>query len=428
MRPNTAVPPVSTGVPKQIVVVGGGVTGAISAFELQRAGHQVTLLEANSWGSGSSSRSAACIRAQFGTPSTVKGMIYCTQYYRLWAEIVGGTQSPISQNGYLFLKDWNADMEAVRRTVAMQREAGLGAVQILNRVELDRIFPYLETTGVQGATWCPTDGFLEPGMVYSGAVAAAVELGAKVFQNREVCGVKFEGGKPIAVKTTSGEVFTGDLFVNCAGAWAPNISHMFRGFPLDIKARRRYLYFLEGFGPEGGEYLSAEDFQDLPMLITPRGAYCRPESAQGGGLMMGWLHPTRPVRPEFGNQDDVELRFATGGDNVYGESMRKELTAYLPDVAKMGNFRPTHAGFYEDSPDHNPFIGFDPWVPQLIHAAGFSGHGLMHAPFSARIVAELASSTASGLDTIRLPFTTGEVDIKPYEVDRKFANGEGMVI
>ena len=71
-------------------------------------------------------------------------------------------------------------------------------------------------------------------------------------------------------------------------------------------------------------------------------------------------------------------------------------------------------------------IDFDPFVKNLIHVAGFSGHGLMHAPFSARIVAELVAAEQR-LGEISLP-GFGFVDTDTYWVDREFHHGEGMVI
>ncbi len=422
---DSPIPPPPRGEKKRVIVIGGGVTGALSAFELRRAGHEVTLLEARNWGSGSSSRSAACIRAQFENPSTVRGMVYCIRYYKQWAQVVGGNESPIVQNGYLFLKDWHVDMEAVRRVVALQRAAGLPEVEILDPAAIYDRFPYLETTGIQGATWCPSDGFLYPHIVYGGAVEAAEARDVLTVQNAEVVSVVFKGNLPIAVKTADGRRFDGDVFVNACGVWAPRISHLFNGYPLDIKARRRYLYFIEGLNGGSDGYMNPDSFRNLPMLITPRGCYCRPESATGDKLMMGWLHPARPVRPEFENQDAVEPGFSHEVQD-YGRVVRKEITTYLPDVERMGRFSTVTAGFYEDTPDHNPLIGFDPWTPNLVHAAGFSGHGLMHAPFTAAAVAHLIAA-GSNLETVDLPLV-GKVDVGTFAVDRPFRSGEGMVI
>ena len=424
--------PQPCGVAKKVVVIGGGVTGALSAFELARAGHQVTLIEAGGLGNGSSSRSAACIRQQFGTPSTVKGMIYCTAFYKNWAEIMGDASkiSPMISNGYLFLKAWGAKMSEVEALVDIQHKAGLSDVCILSKKELEGKFPYLETTGLECATWCPSDGFLDPVIVYADAAEKASKHGATILQNEEVSSVEFDGAKAVGVKTKSGKVFHADIFVNAAGVWSPRISSMFDGYHLDIKAHRRYLYYLEGFKEEGeqGDFLlDAKDFHNLPMIITPRDGYCRP---QGNQLMMGWAHKTKPSHPVFGEQGIIEPGFGINADNSYGEALRKEIGTYLPDAikgGKMRNLSSVASGFYEDTPDHNPFIGYDPWVSNLIHAAGFSGHGLMHAPFSALLVSNLVNENKD-LDVVKLPLDLGPVDVKTFHLEREFKTSESMVI
>jgi sarcosine oxidase subunit beta len=427
MTQEIKIPPPPCGDPKSILIIGGGAVGASCAFELQRAGHHVTLLEARSIGNGSSSRSAACIRAQWGNPSTVRGMVYCERYYKNWTSVVGGSRSPMTSSGYLFMHDWAADMNAVRKVVAMQQNSGLTEVEVLDANALFNLFPYIETTGIQAATWCSVDGFLDPVAVYGDAIEAACKLGAVVKQSAEVVSVVFDQGQPVAVRTADGREFTADLFVNACGSWAPDISRFFNGHPLEIDSRKRYLYFLDGLNGHDGEFMSRYDFAHLPMIITPRGCYCRPESAHGGKLMMGWLHHAEPIRnPTFEVQDDIEPGFSPREEGNYGLAVRKEVTTYLPDAGMMGNLAVVSAGLYEDTPDRLPLIGWDPSIPRLIHAAGFSGHGLMHAPFTAATVAHLIAA-GHNIDTIELPLV-GNVNINTFAVDRQFTAGEDMVI
>src|SRR4051794_16872614 len=91
----------------RVVIIGGGATGALTAVALSEAGFEVVALEKSSIGNGSSSRSAACIRAQFETPETVIGMRYSEDWYMHFYEHVGIEPDPsrpmITQNGYLFL-------------------------------------------------------------------------------------------------------------------------------------------------------------------------------------------------------------------------------------------------------------------------------------------------------------------------------------
>jgi len=420
---NTVPRPVAGGSSKNICVIGGGVTGVLSAWELARMGHNVILVEARSLGNGASSRSAACIRAQFGTPSTVRGMLYSINFFERWTDIIPDSQACLKQNGYLFLKNYTADLEAVKQQVALQQEAGLKEVRFLDQDGINDLFPHIDSIGLSGATWCPRDGFIFPGIVYQDGGEAAKAQGVEIVQNDEVVAAHVAGAKASAVVLKSGRVVEADLFLNAANVWAPGISSLFGAMELPIKAERRYLYFLAGLKADSDWGLNLEEFPKLPMTITPGGAYSRPENQQ---LMMGWLQYPAPVVPTLDNQDDVDPGFGLGF-NEYGAAIRKEITQFLPAAQDMGKIMAVTTGFYDTTPDHNPLFGYDSRVGNLIHAAGFSGHGLMHAPFSARISAELVAA-GRNLVSLELPYGLGGVDLKPYGLERAFEHLEGMVI
>ncbi|MBE0460138.1 MAG: FAD-binding oxidoreductase [Candidatus Aminicenantes bacterium] len=415
--------PVANASYKNIVIIGGGVTGVLSAWELARMGAKVILVEARHLGSGASSRSAACIRAQFETLCTVQGMLYSINFFKHWTDIIENSQSPIRQNGYLFLKNYMADVEAVKRQVTMQQKAGLKEVEWLDEAALSEHFPYIDTIGIVGGTWCPKDGFLFPNIIYQDCSQAARKLGVEIIQNDPVVKAEISGSKAIAVILNSGRRIEADVFLNTANVWAPGISRLFGGIDLPITAERRYLYFLDGLKKDSDWGLKMADFPSLPMIVTPYGAYCRPENQQ---IMMGWLQHAKPATPTLDNQDDIEPGFGLGF-NEYGSAVRKEITQFLPAVQDMGRLVAVTTGFYDTTPDHNPLFGYDLNIHNLIHAAGFSGHGLMHAPFSARIVAELINA-GHNIETINLPYDIGRVGLKHLSLNRTFEYFEGMVI
>jgi len=408
---------------KNILVIGGGVTGVLSAWELARMGAKVILVEARHLGSGASSRSAACIRAQFDTISTVQGMIYSINFFENWTDIIENSESPICQNGYLFLKNYTADVEAVKRQVAAQQKAGLKEVVWLDEAALSEQFPYLDTIGIVGATWCPKDGFLFPNIIYQDASQAARKLGAKIIQNDPVVKADVSGNKATAVILESGSRIEADIFLNATNVWAQGISRLFGGMDLPITAERRYLYFLSGLKTDSDWGFKMEDFPSLPMTVTPNGAYCRPENKQ---LMIGWLQHPKPVTATLDNQDDIEPGYGLGF-NEYGAAVRKEVTQFLPAVQDMGRLVTVTTGFYNTTPDHNPLFGYDLNIHNLVHAVGFSGHGLMHAPFSARIAAELINA-GRNIETIDLPYDIGRVQLKHMALNRTFEYLEGMAI
>ncbi|MFZ5479952.1 MAG: NAD(P)/FAD-dependent oxidoreductase [Myxococcota bacterium] len=401
---------------RHAVVIGAGITGSLVAARLARAGWRVTVLEARHVGAGSSSRTAAGIRQQFSTPETVLGMRYSVDFYRRFREEVGGESVPIVQNGYLFLYAMQEDWDAARARVDMQRSLGLTEVEALATEALVARFPWVDRHVVLGGTYCPTDGFLRPETVYNEAIAAARARGAEIVQNAPVEGVE---GRIDAVLTPKGR-FAGDLFVDATNAWSPRLAEVLGATPLPISPLKRYLWMLERAGSLTGEQLAA-----MPLVIAPSGAYCRPENE--ASLLMGWAHAAEP-EPTFGyeDQDRVEPRFFhRGGPDTAGYETWAALAEVLPPLGEFAGLTATTSGYYAVTPDHNPFLGFDPAVPNLIRLVGFSGHGAMFGPFTAHVAAALAEA---GRDVETVPVLGFDVPLAPFRIGRRFVRGERLVI
>ncbi len=422
--------------PQHVVVIGAGITGALTAHRLLEAGVAVTILEAKEKGAGSSSRSAACYRQQFSTPSTVAAMLYSTRAYTEFKERFRcdpSTGDVLVQNGYLFLHDrpdFASDgdtaarraegWEAARRNVVMQREVGLEEVELLAPEEVEERFPHVAGDRLVGATFCPTDGFLHPDIIYMEGFRRVVELGGVLRQNERVeSGVFDPAGRLVAVRTSKGEEVRGDVFINATNAWGAKLSPVLGGTELPVAPIKRYLYFLQR-----GDGLSPETLQSWPMTITPSRAYCRPEN--GEQLLLGWAHATGGEDVSWDGQDAIEPEYfhKSGLDN-YGYAVWMELAESLPALEEFAGLDATTSGYYAVTPDHNPFLGFDPAQPALLHALGFSGHGAMMGPFTAAAVASMALARET---LTEITLDGRRIDLRPLLVGRTPTKGEGMVI
>ncbi len=425
------------GRPKHVVVIGAGITGALTAHRLLEAGVEVTILEAKEKGAGSSSRSAACYRQQFSTPSTVAAMLYSTRAYTEFKERFRcdpATGDVLVQNGYLFLHDRpdfaSDDSTAARReagwnaalaNVAMQQEVGLKEVEVLSPDEVEERFPHVAGDRLAGATFCPTDGFLHPDIIYMEGFRRVVELGGVLRQNERVESGAFDAsGRLVAVRTSKGEEVRGDIFINATNAWGAKLSPVLGGTELPVVPIKRYLYFLQR-----GPGLDADTLWSWPMTITPSRAYCRPEN--GEQLLLGWAHATDGEDVvSWDGQDAIEPEFfhKSGLDN-YGYAVWMELAESLPALEEFAGLDATTSGYYAVTPDHNPFLGFDPKQPTLLHALGFSGHGAMMGPFTAAAVSTMA---LEGETRSEITLDGRRIDLRPLLVGREPTRGEGMVI
>lgn len=405
---------------RKVVVIGGGITGSLVGHALRQAGWQVCILEAAHMGAGSSSRTAAGIRQQFSTRETVIGMQYSTQFYSRWREEIGGDLSPIQQNGYLFLFNSEESFQEARTRSLSQQSWGLVEVEALEKAPLREQFPFVEGENIVGGTWCPTDGFLRPEMIYNDAAEALRRDGGEIHQNSPVVEARHQGGKLTAVRTPKGW-HEADLFVDCTNAWTRKLSPILQAEDLPVAALKRYLWFIDR-----GEAWSETEMAKMPLVVAPDGAYCRPENKNS--MLVGWAHNTRDEAPAFAfeDQDFIESDFfhRTGTDTRPYEAWMSLAEAIGP-LGDFAGISATTAGFYGSTPDHNPFLDFDPRIPNLMRLVGFSGHGAMFGPFTAAIATALAE-TGTSLNDIEI--STGRADLSAFQIKRDFNNHEQMVI
>lgn len=415
-----------------VIVIGAGVTGTLIANELiqlvkangiaEAAPHKydVTVIEQGGIGNGSSSRSAACIRQQFSTEATVRGLMYAVDYYKNFAQHVGKKPDEVQvlvQNGYLFLYRTPERFQQAASTAAMQQQWGLKDVEVLKPQEILKKFPFVNQRELVGATWCHSDGFLRPEIIYGEAIENAVKNGAKVLQNCQVTGAVKNGNIITALKTTRGRVPC-DIVVNTTNAWAPRVSKLLGGTELPISPLKRFLWFLNAN--------HTPNVMQFPMTIADGGPYFRPENEHQ--VMLG--HATDiPPQPDFTNEDQdiVPWEYDLQNDDSLGMKTWLELSSWVPLLGKFGREkRGTTSGFYGTTPDHNPIIDYDLDVANLIHACGFSGHGIMQGPLTARIVCELIEK---GARQWTLDLQGKIIDTSAFALDRNFNNhAEAMVI
>jgi sarcosine oxidase, subunit beta len=367
-----------------VVIVGGGVIGASVAYHLAMRGiTEALVIERSGLGSGSTGRSAGGIRQQFSTEVNCRlSMLSVEKLLRFEADT--GWDPSFHQVGYLFLLTRPDDWSSFQASAAMQQSLGL-PVSLLSAADVQARVPPLVVDDVLGATFCPTDGHADPTQVCLGYAAAARARGVEVASGVSVTGIATQSGRVEAVETDDGRIST-PLVVDAAGPWAAQIAAM-AGADVPIQPYRRQLYFIERF---------PEVPHDAPMVVDfATSMYFRRE---GPGLLLGMTDRAEPSSFNM-NTDDAFL------------GMLIENTIRRLPAIENASLASGWAGLYDVTPDANPVLGPMPQVEGLLMAAGFSGHGFMHAPAVGQLVAEIIADGEA---------TT--IDISPFRIER-FAAG-----
>jgi sarcosine oxidase subunit beta len=360
------------------VVVGGGVIGTSTAFHLAEAGIGVVLLEKSELASGSTSRAAGGVRAQFSDPLNIAlGLRSLEAFAGFPAR--PGAEIDLKRVGYLFLLDREEDVEAFERGVEVQNAHGVPS-RFVSLEEAKRLSPLAGLDGVLAATFSPLDGHASPEAVVQGYAAGARRHGATVATGCAVTGIELVDGEIRGVETERGHVETGTV-VCAAGAWSPGIARM-AGLELPVEPVLREIGFTS----------PAPDLpEQMPLTVDfTSGLYFHRE---GPGLLFGMAD--RAQQPGFDTPSDPDWL-----EHVTAIAERR-----LPRLLEMG-IAGGWKGYYEVSPDANALIGEATGVARFLYATGFSGHGFLQGPATGEIVRDLVLG--------RTPF----VDVSPLSAER----------
>lgn len=363
--------PAVPGAATDIVIVGGGVIGASIAYHLTaRGARDVLVLERDTLGSGSTSKNAGGIRQQFSTEINVRLSQMSVPRYEGFANEFG-IDIQFQQVGYLFLITEENDVAPFQRSLALWERLGVPARRV-DRDEIRAIFPELVVDDVIFGTFCARDGHADPTSIINGFAMRARAAGARFREHAEVTGVDVEGGRVTAVRVRDERIPCGTV-IDAAGAWAPKLAAM-AGIEVPIQPLRRQIFVTDG-----------APGLDHPIPLTIEFGSTLYMHRESGGILMGMADPDdAPAYRETLNWDFLA-------------TVVERAIARLP-LLERTSVRSGWAGLYEDTPDKHPILGPADAVEGFIVAAGFSGHGLMHAPAAGELIAELVCGATPSLD------------------------------
>jgi len=359
-----------------VVIVGGGIIGASIAYHLAARGvRDVVVLEREQLGSGSTTRNAGGVRLQFSTEINVRLSLRSLPRIERFQEEMG-VDPHLRQVGYLFLITEERDVAPFGASLAMWKRLGVPAER-LDAAGVQGVFPEVRVDDLRFATLCMRDGYCDPSSLLNGYVARAKDKGVQFREEQPVVGITLDGNRVTAVRTATAEIAC-ETIVNAAGAWAAEVG-AFAGVDLPIRPLRRQIFVTEG--------VPGLD-RDFPLTVEfSSSLYFHRES---GGVLMGMADPTDG--PGF--DSSVNWDFLP---------TLVERALYRLPILERTSVKTGWAGFYEDTPDKHPIIGAV-GVDGFLCAAGFSGHGIMHAPATGEAMAELIVDGRSTLDITALTY------------------------
>ena len=394
--------------PDDVLVIGGGVIGVCSAYYLARAGCRVRLIEKGAICSGASWGNAGLICASHVVPMPAPGVI---GQALAW---MADTTSPFYIKPRLdaaFLK-WlmqfarACDDGRMRRSMAVLRELSAasratydelasledlsfdfhrdGLLMVYGTAEalehgaeeahmaeqhgiratiLDREGMQAKLNGMAcagtGGVFYPDDAHLDPGAFVEGLARIAQDMGVTIQPTTEVLGWEVTGGRIVSVRTTRGDLRARRI-VLATGVWSPSIARDLK-ITLPIQAAKGYSV----------TFRRPANCPTVPMLLGETRVAVTPlaETLRLGGTL------------ELTGMDlSVSLPRV--------EAILNGARRFLPtlDAAEVIEI---WRGLRPCTPDGLPIIGRCQAHPELVVAAGHGTLGVLLAPATGKLVAQI---------------------------------------
>ncbi len=325
--------------------------------------YYVVLVERDELASGSTSRAAGGVRAQFSDELNIQLGARSLEVFARFGE-EPGQDIGLRRVGYLFLLSTPEEVAAFEDGVRRQNALGVPS-RLIDPAEAQRLSPLISTDGLLAAAFSPDDGHCTPESVFVQGYAACGPAGTArpCLRHREVTGIETRGERdhrgrhqPGADRHRHGCLRGRCLVSRAVGAMV--------GVDLPVEPLRRQIAVTEASGPAA----------DLPMTIDfTTSLYFHSE---GPGLLLGMSDP-----------DEVPGFATTPHDRWIprlSEAMERRAPALL-DLRRTGGW----GGPDQITPDHNALIGQARSCARFLYATGFSGHGFLQGPAVGEVIRDL---------------------------------------
>jgi sarcosine oxidase subunit beta len=369
-------PPLSK-IPKkaEIVIIGGGVIGTVTAYFLAKAQHNVLLLERHDIGAGTTSAAAAAALLQ--TKTSAKKLQIANKSLTLLDQLHEqlDRRFEYEHTGSLLAANTPDEMVLIREMNANLKSLGLG-VELVDGVQARDIMPILGDT-IIGGSYSPKDAQINPLELIAVCADQAQQHGAKFCTFTEVIDIEIRNGKILSIGTNAGRILT-DTVINAAGVWAPGIAKM-ADIDLPINPLKGELLVTERMPQRMQGTLIAAKYLLSKAQLEQDTKDISPKRSVGITL----------VQVKHGNFIAGSTRESAGYDcsSTYGgiSDLANQLLELAPSLANTRLIR-SYAGLRPITPDGYPIIGRVPTLPGFIQAAGFGGDGLAMSAITAEMI------------------------------------------
>ena len=360
-----------------VVIIGGAIMGSSTAWFLsQNPDFNGTILvveKDQKYEFCSTAHTTSCIRQQFSTKLNVEISQFAADFINNFQEYMNNDarvpKLAIKSFGYMYLADDEDFAKNLRSNQKIQAASG-AATELLTPEEIKSRYPFYNVEDIKlGSINLVNEGYWDSITVFEWMKNKAQENGVEYVENEVTELTRNKSGDRIcSLKLASGEIISGDKFVNATGPRAASTAKM-AGIKIPVEPRKRYSWIFKAENPLD---------RDLPLTIDPSGFHVR---ENGGGTYQAGGHATYDPAVEF---DDFTM-----DNELWENTVWPILFNRIPQFESLKLISQWAGHYAMNTVDQNAIIGPHDIIQNFFFLNGFSGHGSQQAPAMGRATAEL---------------------------------------
>ena len=370
----------------QVVVVGGGIAGASTAYHLAKLGcTDVVLLEQGKLTCGTTWHAAGLVGQLRATRNATRMNQYGIELYST-LEAETGLATGWKQCGSVNVAKTPARLKLLKRQMARAKSFGID-FEFITPAEAGKLCPILRTDDLSGAVWIPGDGKANPTDLTQSLAKGARMRGVRIFEETAVTGVITDNGAVAGVRWRNAEG-EGELrcetLVNCAGQWSRDFGRM-AGVSVPLFAAEHFYIVTK---PIAGVH------SNLPVMRDPDGYIYYKEEV--GGLVMGGFEPVAKPWNVAAIPDKFEFQLLPEDWDQFEILMTNAI--HRTPCLETAEVRMLLNGPESFTLDGNFLLGEAPELRRFFVCAGFNSAGIANAGGAGRLVAEWIIGGEAPLD------------------------------
>ena len=364
-------PKLDTSINSDVVVIGGGISGALTAYYLIKAGVNCVLIEARTIGLGSTCASTSLLQYELDISlsdlSNQIGFKSASRAYRMCSESIDKIEQISKEIGFSFFERQNSlffaaykkDKTFIKTEFEFRKKAGFD-VELLDEKDIDKQFGFASSAAILSKQGATTDAYL----FTHALLKASSKKGLKIYDRTEISDIEYKS-KGVKLTTKDGNKINAKKVVNATGYEITEF--------IDKKIVK--LNSTYALASEHIQSLTPA-WKDKTLLWNTADPY----------LYMRLTHDNRII---LGGRDEEYYNPQKRDKLIKNKTTQlvKDFAKLFPKIEMIPEFSWT--GTFGSTKDALPYIGTYNKTPNTYYGLGFGGNGITFSVIAAEIIRDM---------------------------------------